>query len=81
MAKKQNRHQKKRRTPLLLWPFIGIWKLLALVIRLTGRTLAIVIGFVLMVAGIALTVTLIGAIVGIPLIIVGFLLMVRGIFG
>lgn len=57
-----------------------LWKLLAGIIRLTGRLVAVVIGFALLAAGIALCFTIIGLIVGIPFIIFGFLLMVRGLF-
>ena len=64
----------------LLWPFVMVWKLLAGVIRLTGRLVAVITGFVLMVAGIMRCFTIVGLVIGIPLIIFGFLLMVRGLF-
>jgi hypothetical protein len=57
-----------------------LWKLLAGVIRLTGRLVAVIIGFGLLVAGIMLCFTIVGLVIGIPLIIFGFLLMVRGLF-
>lgn len=40
----------------------------------------IVIGLVFMLVGVLVSLTIIGAIVGIPLAIIGFLLVVRGIF-
>ena len=69
-----------RNTPVLLWPFVAIWELIALVIRLTGRLVAAVLGIALMIAGLVLCITIIGAVVGVPIIIFGFLLMVRGFF-
>lgn len=63
-----------------LWPFIAIWRLLATIVEMTGRLLAMIIGIVLMIAGGLVSLTVIGAIVGIPLAIIGLLLFVRGIF-
>ncbi|MCP4261415.1 MAG: hypothetical protein GY774_28520 [Planctomycetes bacterium] len=65
--------------PWFLWPFIAIWNLLALVLNITGRVLAGVLGVVLMIVGIALTMTGAGAPVGIPFAIVGLLLIMRSI--
>lgn len=64
----------------LLWPFLGVWNLLALVLNITGRVLAGVLGVGLMIVGIALTLTVAGAPAGIPLAIVGLLLIIRSIF-
>ncbi len=69
-----------RTAPWLLWPFVAVWDLLALVLNITGRVLAAILGVGLMVVGIALTMTVAGAPVGIPFAIVGFLLMIRSIF-
>ncbi len=68
------------RSPWYLWPFVALWDLVAGIIKITGRLVAMLIGLVLMIAGVALTATVIGAIVGIPLIIFGFTLAVRGLF-
>jgi hypothetical protein len=68
----------RRDTPAILWPFALLWDLLAQVIGLTGRFVAVVLGMVLMIVGGLLCLTVIGAIVGIPLMIVGFGLIVRG---
>ena len=70
----------KHETPWYLWPFAAIWKLLATIVEMTGRLLAMILGIVLMLVGFLISLTIIGAIVGIPLAIVGFLLFVRGIF-
>ncbi len=69
-----------RHVPLLLWPFWAIWRLIVLVIELTGRLVGAILGMVLMVAGVLVSLTIIGAIVGVPLFIVGSLLLVRSIF-
>ena len=70
----------KHRTPWYLWPFVAIWKLLATIVEMTGRLLAMILGIVLMLVGFLISLTIIGAIVGIPLGIIGFLLFIRGIF-
>ncbi|HQE91347.1 MAG TPA: hypothetical protein PLH19_06825 [Anaerolineae bacterium] len=71
---------KKKRTPWFLWPFVALWDLISWILQLTGRLVAIILGLVFMIIGVLLTVTLIGAIVGIPLIIFGFLLLIRSLF-
>ena len=65
---------------VLLWPFVALWLLLTAVIKLAGRLLALVIGLALMIVGALLTVTIIGAVVGVPLAAVGLLLVVRSLF-
>lgn len=70
----------KHHIPWVLWPFAAIWKLLAVIVEMTGRFIAMVLGMVLMLAGVLLSLTLIGAIVGIPLGLVGLLLLLRGVF-
>ena len=69
-----------RDVPILLWPFYAIWRLLTFVVELVGRLLCGVIGLGLMVAGTAITITVLAAPVGIPLAAVGLLLLVRAIF-
>ncbi len=58
-----------RRTPLIFWPFIAL-----------GRLIAAILGLVFMIVGGVLCLTIIGAIVGIPLALFGFTLMIRGFF-
>ncbi len=70
----------KRKTPLLLLPFVFIWSLFSFFMKLTGRLVAAIIGIVFMVVGIVLSGTLVGAPIGIPLVIFGFLLMLRSVF-
>ena len=68
------------RVPILLWPFYAIWRLLTFVVEFIGRLLCAVLGIGLMIAGVAITLSIIGAPVGIPLASIGFLLLVRSIF-
>ena len=70
----------KRQTPWIFWPFVALWDLLAFILGMTGRLVAALLGFVFMVIGVLLSLTFVGAIIGIPLVIFGFLLMIRGIF-
>ncbi len=69
-----------RDVPILLWPFYAIWRLLTFVVELIGRLLCGVLGIGLMAAGIAITITVLAAPIGIPLAVFGFLLLVRAIF-
>jgi hypothetical protein len=54
--------------------------LIAIIVEMTGRLLAMIIGIILMLVGGLVSLTIVGAIIGIPLAIVGFLLFIRGIF-
>lgn len=72
--------EERKRTPWILWPFVAIWDLITWILKLTGRLVAAVLGLVFMIVGTILTVTVIGAVVGLPLIVFGFALMVRAIF-
>jgi hypothetical protein len=67
-------------TPWLLWPFVMLWAFLAFIVRTIGRIICVVLGLALMAAGVALTFTIVGAIVGVPLAVFGFLLLVRALF-
>ena len=72
--------QTKKHIPWYLWPFAALWKLLAVIVELTGRFVAMVLGIVFIVVGVIVSLTIIGAIVGVPLAIIGLLLLLRGIF-
>ena len=72
--------QTKQHIPWYLWPFAAIWKLLAVIVEMTGRFVAMVLGIVLMLVGVLVSLTIIGAIVGVPLAFIGLLLLLRGIF-
>jgi len=73
-----NTHEKE--IPWPLWPFVALWRLLTFILSLTGRLVAAVLGLTLMIVGLILTITVLAAPVGIPLIILGFMLALRSIF-
>lgn len=70
----------RERTPLLLLPFVLLWRLLGFVIVVTSRIVCALLGLALMFGGVALAMSVIGAPVGVPLSILGFLLLVRALF-
>jgi len=72
--------KKHHHLPWILWPFYALWSLLATIVEFTGRLVAMIIGFVFIVVGVLVSLTIVGAIIGIPLAIVGFMLVLRGIF-
>jgi hypothetical protein len=69
-----------KKTPWFLWPFAAVWNLVAYIVMLTGRLLAVVLGFLFLILGVVLTVTVIGAIIGIPLGVIGVLMIIRGLW-
>ncbi len=68
------------RTPWMFWPFAALWNLLALLLGLTGRLVAGILGLVFMLVGLVLMLTIIGAPAGMVLVIAGLLLLVRSLF-
>jgi hypothetical protein len=76
-----HKHTKEKKDIFWLWlPFVALWKLLALLIEMTGRLVAGILGCVLMLVGGLLTLTIVGAVVGLPMLLVGCLLLLRSIF-
>ena len=71
---------KPRKIPILLWPFYALWRLLTAILELIGRFLCAVLGFGLMAAGVAMSITVVAAPLGVPLAAFGFLLIVRALF-
>ncbi|MCL2569279.1 MAG: hypothetical protein FWE12_07640 [Oscillospiraceae bacterium] len=65
---------------LLLLPFRIVWGLIAFLFSLMGIFLAIILGLVLLGSGVVLTMTVVGAIFGIPLILLGLGLILFGFF-
>jgi len=70
----------KHQTPWVLLPFLTVWNLATWALRIAGRLVIALSGIIAMALGIGLTLTVIGAVVGVPLIVFGFLLMLRSIF-
>jgi len=70
----------KHHVTCLLWPFAMLWHLLATIVGLTGRFIAMILGIIFICIGVIISLTLIGAIIGIPMAIIGLLLFLKGIF-
>jgi len=68
------------KTPWLLWPFVALWRLVTWILAMTGRLVAILLGIVFMVVGVIATLTVIGAIIGVPMFLFRVLLVFRGLF-
>ena len=68
------------RVPWYLWPVYAIWRLITWIVRLTGRLIAVILGFALILLGAILCITVILLPLGIPMIVFGFLLTMRGLF-
>jgi hypothetical protein len=66
--------------PILLWPFYAIWRLLTFILNLIGRLICALLGIALMVGGVAIALSVVGAPLGIPLASLGFLLLIRALF-
>ena len=69
-----------KHVPILLWPFYAIWRFLTFVLNVIGRLLCAILGVGLMIAGVAVALSVVGAPLGIPLAALGFLLLVRALF-
>ncbi len=67
-------------TAWFMWPFVALSRLVAGIVALTGRFVAIMLGVVLMILGLIFTITFLGAIIGIPVFLFGLLLVYRGLF-
>lgn len=72
------RHEE--RVPWFLWPFWLIWRLVAFVIEMTGRLVGLILGTLFIVVGVIISLTIVGAVLGIPLALFGLLLMARSLF-
>ena len=69
-----------KKIPWILWPFYVIWCLLTFILEVTSRIIAAIIALALMAAGISITLSVVGAPLGIPIVAFGFLLLVRALF-
>lgn len=70
----------ERRVPWILWPFYALWRLLTFIVEATGRLVLAVLGIALMVVGLVISLTIVGAPIGIPIAILGLLLLLRAFF-
>lgn len=80
MSHAHARPHPRRHLSWVWWPFLAIWRLLSTIVEMTGRFLAMVLGGILLIVGFIVSLTIVGAIVGIPLMVIGGLLVLRGIF-
>ena len=69
-----------RPVPWFLWPIAVLWGFVTWTLRLTGRLAAVILGGAFMILGVLVSLTILGAIVGVPLALLGFLLVLRGLF-
>jgi hypothetical protein len=76
----QHHHHHKKGISWILWPFVALWKFIALIIEMTGRLVGAILGCVLMLVGVILCLTIVGAVVGLPMLLIGFLMLIRSIF-
>ncbi|MBQ3201243.1 MAG: hypothetical protein IJB22_04905 [Clostridia bacterium] len=65
---------------VLFWPFKMLWSFVGVVFLAIGKLMSLLLGLLITVIGAVLCATLVGAIVGIPLIILGVTMMVRSLF-
>ncbi len=70
----------EKRIPWILWPFYAIWRVLTFILEITSRIIAAIIALALMAAGVSITLSVVGAPLGIPIAVFGFLLLVRALF-
>jgi len=64
---------------LLVLPFKLVFWFVTVLIGLVGRLVVAIIGFALLIVGIVVSLTIVGAIVGVPLALLGLLLMIGSI--
>lgn len=70
----------ENQVPWILWPFYAVWKMLTFILNVTGRIFCAILGLIMMAAGVGLSLSIVGAVAGIPLAAFGFLLAVRALF-
>ena len=70
----------KSGVPVLLWPFYAVWRLLTFILEMVGRLLCGILGIAVMMAGVGISLSVVGAPLGIPLTALGFLLLIRALF-
>jgi hypothetical protein len=75
-----NLKEKKMSNSCLLWPVLAPVRLVGFLLKMVGRLVLIVVGFLVMIAGVIVSFTVIGACIGIPMILLGVFLVIRGLF-
>ena len=68
------------RNSCLLWPITAPFRLVQFLLKSVGRLAFIAFGFVLVMVGVMISFTIVGACIGIPLMLLGLSLILRGLF-
>jgi len=70
----------ERPIPWIFWPVVAVWRLLTLILRITGRIICAVLGLAFMAVGVMIALSIVGAPLGVPIAVLGMLLLVRALF-
>lgn len=65
---------------ILTWPFVAATALMSLILSAIGRIFAFGLGVAVTVLGVILCISLVGIVIGVPMVIFGAGLMFRSIF-
>lgn len=65
---------------ILTWPFVAAGALIGLILSVMGRMLSFVMGLVVAMLGVVLCISVVGLVLGVPMVIFGGGLMMRSIF-
>lgn len=65
---------------LLFFPITLALNIVESLLKITGKLIVVLLGFIFTSIGIMLSVTIIGAIIGIPMLILGVTMIIKGIF-
>ena len=65
---------------VLTWPFRMVWSFIGIDFLGIGKLLSMLLGVILAAIGVALCCTIIGAIIGVPLVVLGVAMFLRSLF-
>ena len=65
---------------VLTWSFRMVWSFIGIVFLGIGKLLSMLLGVILAAIGVALCCTIIGAIIGVPLVVLGVAMFLRSLF-
>ncbi len=66
-------------TPWYFLPFLWIWQLAGIILGRLGKRNSIIVGSILVVVGLMNSLSIIGAVVGIPVLLVGAAVLLRAL--
>ncbi len=64
---------------LVFWPVLALWRVVGETVLILGRTVALVVGLALLAVGGALAMTVVGAVLGVPLLLLGAAMITRAL--